>query len=691
MNFPIMTLSKYMMKNIIAKLCFCLFLCCCVQTPVRARDGESTLWQLHTSDLHSPYVGAPMANGRIGILPWREPFSVQHVILNHVFDTDGPQGVSRVLKGINPFLLSMEVDGKKTDTCSISDWEQMIDMKEATHHTRFVADNKVEVAYHLCALRNMPYAGLIRVELKALSDLSLKFSTRMDIPREYAAPVKRFRKLMADRTEMHMLQAFATSRYKHREVSASSAFLFDKNTKSLPACEEKNEEMFFTLELKKGACFSFALVASICSDRDFSDPYNEAERQVIYAVHQGADKLMNAHRRLWNELWQGDIRIEGDDDAQRAVRFALFNLYSFAGEGSGLSISPMGLSSQGYNGHIFWDAELWMFPPVLLLNQGMATSMLDYRIHRLPAACRKAKAYGYQGAMFPWESDDEGEESTPTTALTGPFEHHITADIGIACWNYYCVTRNSEWLKQKGFPLMKAVADFWVSRAVRNEDGSYSVRNVTGADEYANNVDDNAFTNAAARRALEYACKAAALCGEPVPSAWQTVGNNLRMLRLENGVTREHASYQGEMIKQADVNLLGYPLGLVNDPETLKKDMEYYAERVDPKDGPAMSYSVFCVQYARMGEEHRAYEMFKCCYQPNLRAPFGVLAETSTSNNPYFATGAGGLLQAVINGFCGLQITENGIVQLPSVLPAHWKKVTVTGVGPEKKTYERSR
>ena len=93
----------------------------------------------------------------------------------------------------------------------------------------------------------------------------------------------------------------------------------------------------------------------ICSKRDFVDPYNESERQITYAIHEGTDRLMAFHCQLWNELWQGDIRIEGDDDAQRAVRFALFNLYSFGREGTGLSISPMGLSSQGYNGHIFWD------------------------------------------------------------------------------------------------------------------------------------------------------------------------------------------------------------------------------------------------------------------------------------------------------------------------------------------------
>ena len=274
---------------------------------------------------------------------------------------------------------------------------------------------------------------------------------------------------------------------------------------------------------------------------------------------------MAAHRSLWNELWESDILIEGDDEAQRAVRFALFNLYSSCREGSGLSISPMGLSSQGYNGHIFWDSELWMFPPMLLLNKGIAESMIDYRIDRLMAARKKAMAYGFKGAMFPWESDDYGEESTPTFALTGPLEHHITADISIACWNYYCLTRDGQWLRTKAFPLMKAVADFWVSRVTRNDDGSYSICNVVGADEYANGVDDNAFTNGAAIRALEYACEAARICNEPVPEIWKEVGKGIRILRFKDGVTREHATYNGEMIKQADVNLLGYPLYFVGD------------------------------------------------------------------------------------------------------------------------------
>ena len=668
-------------------LCFILGI---ILSATSIRAEEERLWQLHAVDIQAPYAPAPMANGCIGILPQKEPFAVEHVMLNHVFDAASPHVVSRVMRGINPFCLSMKIDNIKVDTSNISDWQQTIDMRRAVHQTSFQTLEKADVSYELCALRNLPYAGLIRVTVQACKDMLLEVRSGMGIPDDYSQSSIRHREMEADGNRMYMLESDATSRFGYRRGASTSSFLFN-GEQIKPMYDEATRELFFSIQLKKGETFCFSLVGSVCSSRDFFDPYNEAERQVIYAVHEGEEALMQAHYRLWDELWQGDIRIEGDDDAQRIVRFALFNLYSSCRGGSRLSIPPMGLSLQGYNGHIFWDTELWMYPPMLLLNQDIARSMLDYRFDRLPAARKKALAYGYRGAMFPWESDDSGEEATPTHALTGPFEHHITADIGIACWNYYCVTRDMRWLQREGYPLLKEIADFWASRVTRNQDGSYSIHNVTGADEYANGVTDNAFTNGAASLALKYACQAAEICGEKVPEIWWEIGENIRILQFENGVTREHSTYKGEMIKQADANLLAYPLGVITDEYRQRQDLEYYAERIDQKDGPAMSYSVYCVQYARMGEADKAYEMFRRCYEPNLKKPFGVISETPTSNNPYFMTGAGGLLQAVLNGFCGLQITDEGIVQLPSALPSHWKRVTVTGVGSDKKTYVRER
>ena len=213
------------------------------------------------------------------------------------------------------------------------------------------------------------------------------------------------------------------------------------------------------------------MLGAVCSQRDFIDPCNESDREVIYGAKEGVDRLMDLHLEQWNELWKGDIQIVGDDEAQRAVRFALYHLYSSARSGSRLSIPPFGLTSQGYNGHIFGirssDVSSYAFP-----KSGNSTldDGLSYR--PIKPACQRAFSYGYRGAMFPWESDDVGEESCPTFALTGPFEHHISADIAIATWNYYCMSRDIRWLREDGFPPMEQVAEFLVSRAEQNEDGS---------------------------------------------------------------------------------------------------------------------------------------------------------------------------------------------------------------------------
>lgn len=663
---------------------FIVFFCLVSVLTIKA-NGQESLWKIQATDYQGTYYGAAVANGGIGILPWKEPFSIRHVMLNHVFDAAGPQDVSRVLRGINPFNLQMQINGQMVNGDNVSEWKQCIDMREAMHNTCFTYGGKANIAYSICALRNLPYAGLIRVEVKALEDMYLSVANAIDVPDEYKNPESKQISVNVDGNELKIVRTWALSKYREQEVSASSAFIYDKN----PSVQQQyNGANRISVSIKKGEKFAFSLLGAVCTGRDFIDPYNESDREVIYGAKEGLNRLMNGHRKLWNELWEGDIMIEGDDEAQRAVRFALYNLYSNARKGSRLSISPFGLSAQGYNGHIFGDTEFWMYPPMLFMNQGIARTMMDYRTDRLEAACQRALSYGYDGAMFPWESDDAGEESCPTWALTGAFEHHITADIAIAAWNYYCMNGDKRWLREEGFPLMEKAAEFWVSRVEKNKDGSYSIRNVVCADEYAEGVDDNAFTNGAAMRTLQDAAKAAAICGVKVPAIWKEIASKLRIPKFEDGVTMEYEGYNGQIIKQADANLLVYPLNLITRPEEIRKDLEYYEDKID-KIGPAMSFSVLALQYARLGESEKAYDLFVQSYRPNQLPPFGVLSEGAGGTNPYFSTGAGGLLQTVINGFCGLEITDNGIKQLSSKLPKHWKKLMITGVGKDKKTYSR--
>jgi trehalose/maltose hydrolase-like predicted phosphorylase len=139
------------------------------------------------------------------------------------------------------------------------------------------------------------------------------------------------------------------------------------------------------------------------------------------------------------------------------------------------------------------------------------------------------------------------------------------------------------------------------------------------------------------------------------------VAQNIPILHLPNGVTQEHATYHGEGIKQGDVNLLAYPLGVITSPVQISKDLAYYETRV-PKEGPpAMTQAIFALLYARLGDGDKAHHFIQDAYQPNLLAPFHIIAETKGGTNPYFATGAGGVLQAVLMGFGGLDITPMGI------------------------------
>jgi trehalose/maltose hydrolase-like predicted phosphorylase len=156
---------------------------------------------------------------------------------------------------------------------------------------------------------------------------------------------------------------------------------------------------------------------------------------------------------------------------------------------------------------------------------------------------------------------------------------------------------------------------------------------------------------------------------------------------MADGITKEHDAYKGEGIKQADVNLLAYPLKEITDPVRIRKDLEYYETRVPNEGTPAMTQAVFALLYARLGNGEKAYHFFKDAYTPNLNPPFRVVAETKGGTNPYFATGAGGVLQSMLMGFGGLEITAKGIVQVKSKIPSNWKSLTLTGIGPEKKNY----
>jgi protein-glucosylgalactosylhydroxylysine glucosidase len=653
---------------------------------------KTDTWKIVANKIDpSNYYGETVANGMIGIVSSADPLKCKTVVLNGAYDQYGRGMVSNFLKSFNLVDINLDIDGHRIAGGDAINMRQVLDMKHAGFNTTFDYQDKATVSYTYYALRNLPYNVLVDVTITAKKDIEIIPASVMEAPDALRDVQNYYNQIDRPHVKIGLLASVAKSPTGKLTLASATTFLFDEPFGTEPGLihEMWDNNMHlakFKKNLKAGTVYHFAIAGASITSAQVDDPLNEAERYVIYAKLQGTQKLIQFHNDAWDDLWKSDIVIDGDEASQRDVHSAMYHLYSFVRSGTAYSPSPMGLSGLGYNGHVFWDAELWMFPAILVLHPEMAKSMIEYRYQRLAQAKHNAFAHGFKGAMYPWESAASGNEETPVWALSGPFEHHITADVAIAAWNYYCVTQDTAWLREKGFPIIKECADFWTSRVERNGPGHYDINNVVAADEWAENVDNNAFTNAAAKANLNDAAMAANILNEPVDTDWIDVEKNIPILKLPNGVTSEYTGYNGIKIKQADVNLLAYPLKEITDPVQIKKDLEYYESRVG-EGSPAMTHAIFAVLYARLNDPAKAWDAFEKAYIPNKLPPFGVMAETAGGTNPYFATGAGGYLQSVLFGFGGLDITPKGIVQLKTTLPKQWKSLTLTGIGRDKKTF----
>lgn len=640
----------------------------------------------------SSYYGITVANGMIGIVSSPEPFKVKDVVLAGAYDLYGRGRVSNFLRSFNLLNMQLDIDGRRIGAKEASHLKQELDMKHAGFTTTFDYGDKATVSYTYYSLRQLPFTVLMDVTVMAKKDITIGSASVMEAPDALKEVQNYYNEIDRPHVVISLLTSSAKSPTGKLLMCASNTFLFSEAHGQEPRVihemwDNNMHLMKFSKTVKAGETYRYSIAGSSITSAHHDDPLNEAERMTIFAKLEGRERLINFHNKAWDALWTSDILIEGDDQSQQDIHSMLYHLYSFVREGTDMSPSPMGLSGLGYNGHVFWDTELWMYPSILVLHPEMAKSLVEYRYQRLTAAKRNAFNHGYKGAMFPWESAASGVEETPVWALSGPFEHHITACVGIAAWNYYCVTQDKDWLKEKGWPVLKEVADFWASRVERNGPGQYDIKNVVAADEWAENVDNNAWTNASAKAVLQNATAAAKLLGITANPDWLQVANNIPILQLANGVTKEHATYNGEGIKQADVNLLAYPLKEITDPQQIRKDLAYYETRVPDEGTPAMTQAIFTLLYARLGDGDKAYHFFKDAYVPNLNPPLRVIAETKGGTNPYFATGAGGIIQSILMGFGGLEITAQGITQVKSALPKLWKSLIIKGVGPEKKIF----
>ena len=465
------------------------------------------------------------------------------------------------------------------------------------------------------------------------------------------------------------------------------------------------------------------------TSRDGVDPLTAAlEHHKQLLADMNYEKLLAKSQEVWGQFWESaDVIIEGDDKAQLGIRYNLYQLrINASSHDDRYSIAAKGMTGFGYRGHIFHDTEIFMLPFFIYAQPEIARSLVMYRYHTLPAARKKAKSNGYQGAQYAWESTLSGVETTPPSivhpesgevipVLNGPLELHISASVAHAAWQYWTISGDNEFMCDYGAEIVLSTAQFWISRVEKNPArNDYEINDVIGPDEWHEHVNNNAFTNYMARWNIRTALNILKWLQHIAPEKaqeleqqlglksdelahWQDVADNILILQnKETGLIEQFDgffkleeldqvkyvgrtdSYQGilgvgpiqkyRIVKQADVLMLLTVLDQEFDLKTKRVNWDYYYPLTDHDYGSSLTPAYHVILACELGKQDAARELFE---KGNL-----VDLENLRGNTPegIHTACSGAVWQAAIFGFAGLCVTEDGYTTEPH-LPDKWTRL----------------
>ena len=451
-----------------------------------------------------------------------------------------------------------------------------------------------------------------------------------------------------------------------------------------------------TAKVKQGNTYTFTKYLA-ASRQDWG---GDAQADVALATQAratGFDSLLARHQAAWHELWKSDIVVDGDPAVQKAVHSDLYYLLSNSTVGTAWPMGACALTPN-YAGHAFWDSDSWVFPALLLLHPERAKPIVMFRHRTMQPARERAIQYGAKGTMYPWESDPQtGVDNTPHFAYGVYREIHVNADIAIAQWQYYLASGDDAWLKQYGWPVIREIAQFWASRVTYNKAADrYEIMHVTSPDEAYDDVPNDSFTNAAARKALQIAIEAAQKVGEPADPQWSTIASKMyipfldkeqRHLDFDESVPHDKITWMGSSLVWLMYPNLDLPMS-----ETVRRndfDFQLQELKVHGDDPNEMMMVMLAVGASELGDAKSAGDWIERNLVGFLKPPFNVRTETVANNAGYILATSAGFLQSMIYGLTGLRIDDKGLdAAYAPTLPPNWKSLTLKRVNFQGKQYD---
>ncbi len=697
-------------------------------TEVEFRPG-TLHWQESVFTIGNGYLGTR------GSFPEGYPSEQAATFIHGVYD-DVPIYTTELVNTPNWIHLEISINGRpfRMDLGELQHYQRDLDLSTGilTRHVTWQSENgdRAELTFEQFASLANPHVAAIRCQVKSIN-FTGELEVQAGIP-GYVDNVGQVHWNWLDQGRIHPKELFLSLQTRSSKVELCEACHLELIGSEEPTYEFCDSRWFPILStrvrVKPGSTVVAEKLVCIHTNRDSKDTVEAAQKGLEAAAKKGYTRLRAEHVAAWAREWENcQINIEGDEEADRAMRYNLFQLLIAAPRHDDrVSIAARALSGFGSRGHIFWDAETYILPFFTFTQPEIARNMLMYRYHNLPGARRKAAKRGYEGAMYPWESAINGDEVTPTWLPAGEdripvriwtqdLEHHIVADVAYGTYQYWRATRDDAFMRDFGSEIILETARFWGSRADWDATRSrYLIGNVMGPDEYHDHVNNNAYTNGMARWNLTVALetkdwmesahphKAEGLIeridlrGEETEH-WREVINHLDVIYEPSN--RLYEQFEGffdrqdiklsdyepraismqsllgtedvqkyQVIRHPDVLMMLYLLRHLYDSKTLEANWDYYTPRTDLTFGSALGPAIQAAIAAYLGKTEDAYRHFMRVALLDLQDLYG------NTFNGIHAAAAGGLWQAAVFGFGGLQIRPEGPSVRPN-LPQAWKSL----------------
>ncbi|APX72757.1 glycoside hydrolase family 65 protein [Companilactobacillus allii] len=629
-----------------------------------------------------------------------------------------PKYFGKVINAINFIKINFEINGEKLDLYKdeISDFKLDLNMKNAVLTRSFIVtkgDSKVEFIFERFLSVAQKQLSVQKVSFKNLSNsnVEIKAISAIDsnVENEDANYDERFWNVLNIDEDSIVAETkpndFGTPRFTSG-MEMNHVTVMESIDKKIVDGKETSETFKISLEPNEIAIIEKRVIVvtsrDYASTQELSDSMHSLSKEISSKSY---DELLTAHENIWAQRWnQSDVKIDGDDESQQGMRFNLFGLFTtYYGEDARLNIGPKGFTGEKYGGATYWDTEAFCVPVYLGITKPEVTrNLLMYRYKQLDGAFINAQQQGLKGALYPMVTFN-GIECHNEWEIT--FEEiHRNGDIAFAIYNYTRYTGDKSFVLNEGSEMLTEISRFWADRVhFSKRNNQYMIHGVTGPDEYENNVDNNWDTNLLARWTLKYTleilkevsdkqAKKLNVSDEEL-AKWQDIVNKMYMpydkdlnifvqhdgfldkdLEPVSAIPKDqlpinqHWSWdkilRSPYIKQGDV-LQGI-YDFIDDftEEEKKSNFDFYEPMTVHES--SLSPAIHAVLAADLHYDEKAVEMYERTARLDLDN-----YNNDTSDGLHITSMTGGWI-AMVQGFAGMRVHDNGELSYKPFLPKKW-------------------